>query len=79
MTLKDRLGHLEMADARDCPVAELMRTLSPEDADALERALLSTVSTRAIHSELHAEGYRVGRDTLGNHRNGWCRCRGAKK
>jgi hypothetical protein len=74
MTLKERLGHLEGSDTRLCPVGDLLRTLSPDDADALTRVLASKVSTRAIHGELAAEGIQIGRDTLGNHRNGWCRC-----
>ena len=79
MTLKDRLGNLHASGGRACPVGVLLDSLEPEDAAALSRILDSNVSTRAIHGELMAEGYRIGRDTLGNHRNGWCRCPKAEK
>jgi len=74
MTLKDRLTTLSKADSQLCPVGELLASLDSEDSEALRRVLASKASTRAIHNELAAEGYRVGRDTLGSHRNGWCRC-----
>lgn len=74
MTLKERLGNLHATRGRICPVGVLLDSLDKDDAAALSRVLDSSVSTRAIHGELMAEGYRIGRDTLGNHRNGWCRC-----
>lgn len=74
MTLKDRLITLSNVDSQLCPVGELLASLDAEDAEALRRVLASKASTRAIHTELAAEGYRIGRDTMGSHRNGWCRC-----
>lgn len=60
-----------------CPVAKLISTLSQDESALLTRVLESQASTRQIHNELLASGYRIGRDTIANHRRGWCRCRGA--
>jgi hypothetical protein len=45
----------------------------------LKRVLESSASTRQIHSELAASGIKMGRDTVANHRQGWCRCQGETK
>ena len=76
MTLKDRLAGatLPSKGARPCPMALLIAQLDPTDGEALQSALDSRLTTRVIHTELQAEGYRIGRDTVSNHRNGWCRC-----
>lgn len=75
MALKDRLVSLETkSPVRVCPLAKFILTLSPEDAVALNSILSSRISTRRIHAELQEEGYRIGRDSIDNHRNGWCRC-----
>ena len=75
MALKDRLSSLEVASPiRPCSFAEFISTLDADDAAALTNILSSRVTTRKIHTELQEEGYRVGRDSISNHRNGWCRC-----
>lgn len=62
-----------------CPVAKLISTLTDEEAELLTRVLNSSASTRQIHNELTASGFRIGRDTLANHRRGWCRCQGGQQ
>jgi hypothetical protein len=75
MALKDRLGSLEATSPiRRCSFAEFIMTLDADDAAALTNILSSRVPTRKIHTELQEEGYRIGRDSISNHRNGWCRC-----
>lgn len=62
-----------------CPVAKLISTLSEDEAALLTRVLDSAASTRQIHNELVASGFKIGRDTLANHRRGWCRCQGGNQ
>lgn len=73
--LQRLLGDTEPAA---CPVAKLLSTLTQDEAELLARVLGSGASTRQIHNELTASGYRIGRDTLANHRRGWCRCQGGQ-
>lgn len=79
-TLKERLALLEVPPPqRPCPVQALLNQLDSETADLLERLLTkSHKSVRSIHSELASSGIRIGRDSLANHRNGWCRCASQK-
>ena len=65
-------------EPRMCPVAKLVSTLTQDEAELLTRVMDSSASTRQIHNELSASGYRIGRDTLANHRRGWCRCQGGQ-
>ena len=76
VTLKERLAQLETPPShRPCPVKALMNQLDAETSELLDRLLSrSRKSIRSIHSELTSSGIRIGRDSLGNHRNGWCRC-----
>ena len=66
-------------EPRLCPLAKLIHTLPEEESILLKRVLGSSASTRQIHSELAASGIRMGRDTVANHRQGWCRCQGETK
>ena len=59
-----------------CPVGKLLAKFDYETKSAFEKVMLSPASTRDIHSELTKAGYKIGRDTLGSHRNNWCRCKG---
>lgn len=59
-----------------CPVGRLLNKFDEETKSAFVRVLSSPASTRDIHSELTKAGYKIGRDTLGSHRNNWCRCKG---
>jgi hypothetical protein len=79
-TLKERLALLDSPPPqKPCPVKALLNQLDPETADLLERLLTqSHKSIRSIHSELASSGIRIGRDSLANHRNGWCRCAAQK-
>jgi hypothetical protein len=75
-TLKDRLAALDgPPQQRPCPVRLLLDQLDPETAELLERLLAEgRKSVRSIHSELTQSGVRIARESLSNHRNGWCRC-----
>lgn len=70
----------KMADEESgelCPVGRLINGKFDEETKAaFERVMSSPASTRDIHSELAKAGYKIGRDTLGAHRNNWCRCKG---
>jgi len=69
----------KMADEESselCPVGRLLAGFDTETKTAFERVMVSPASTRDIHSELTKAGYKIGRDTLGSHRNNWCRCKG---
>jgi hypothetical protein len=59
-----------------CPVGRLIASFDEDTKAAFERVMASPASTRDIHSELAKAGYKIGRDTLGTHRNNWCRCKG---
>lgn len=70
---------MSMADSGHgnlCPVGKLIASFDEETAQAFVKAIESSASIRDIHSELAKAGYKIGRDTLGNHRNKWCRCEG---
>jgi hypothetical protein len=59
-----------------CPVGRLLTKFDEETKTVFIMVLASSASTRDIHSELIKAGYKIGRDTLGSHRNNWCRCKG---
>jgi len=75
-TLKDRLAALDGPPTqRPCPVRVLTDQLDADTGDLLERLLAEgRKSVRSIHSELTNSGIRIARESLSNHRNGWCRC-----
>jgi hypothetical protein len=75
-TLKARLAALDMPPSqRPCPVRLLINQLDSETGELLERLLAEgRKSVRSIHSELTQSGIRIARESLSNHRNGWCRC-----
>lgn len=75
-TLKDRLAALDgPPQQRPCPVRVLLDQLDLETSELLERLLTENrKSVRSIHSELASSGIRIARESLSNHRNGWCRC-----
>ena len=47
------------------------------DLTALRQMLTSKMSGSQIYEALTAEGYAVGRETIGNHRRGQCSCEAA--
>jgi hypothetical protein len=76
VSLIERLQALEVGESgeRPCPVAKLLDGLDDETAEVLRRLLANQQrSTRAIHTQLHAAGVRIGRDTLSACRRAcWC-------
>jgi hypothetical protein len=77
--LAERLNRLQAQQNQPCPVTKLFNSLDKETSDVLKRVMDGKASTREIHSELTAAGYRIGRDTIAAHRNGWCRCQGVEQ
>ena len=73
--LAKRLSSLTSGELTPCPVGKLLLDLDTETAEALQKALDGRTPTRVIHSELVNAGIKIGRDTVANHRNGWCRCK----
>ena len=58
-----------------CPVVKLYQELDQETRALLKSQIEeSSVSVRQIHLALHAEGYKIARDTVTNHRHGTCIC-----
>ena len=72
--LKTRLEALMDKKPKPCPVIQMMDEWDGETRDAFNSVLASKAKTTDIHRELAAAGYRIGRDTLSYHRNGFCRC-----
>ena len=70
-----RLNKLGEHPAKPCPVGKLIGEMDDETRAAFESVLSSRAATRAIHTELKSAGIRISRDTLSDHRNGWCRCK----
>lgn len=58
-----------------CSVGSLLDTLPADEADALEQ-MMHTLgwSAARIYEALAAEGYEVGRQTIGRHRSRACKC-----
>lgn len=80
-TLKERLAALDVPPPqRPCPVRLLIDQLDSDTGKLLERLLTEgRKSVRSIHSELTNTGIRIARESLSNHRNGWCRCAHVEK
>ena len=57
-----------------CSVGRLLATMPDDDITALRQMLASHMSASQIFTALTAEGYTVGRETIGNHRRGQCSC-----
>jgi len=57
-----------------CSVGKLLATMPDDDIAALHQMLASRMSATQIYAALTAEGYTVGRGTIGNHRRGDCSC-----
>lgn len=73
MALLDRLNALN-APPR-CRIARLVDSLDPEEATLLGTLLDDpTKSTYSIWSALRAEGHKVNRGTIENHRQRTCLC-----
>ena len=60
-----------------CSVGRLLATMPDDDITALRQMLASKMSAAQIYTALTAEGYTVGRGTIGNHRRGDCSCEAA--
>lgn len=76
MSLLDRLKELENTrPVNICPVDKLLRTLDNDTAQILVRLLEGRTSTRSIHIELRNSGYKIARESISTHRNGWCPCK----
>ena len=72
MGLADDLNKLGSEDDV-CKLGHLIKTMPPEEAEALENALKSKASTRAIFYEVR-KYYEIGKTTMENHRFGRCAC-----
>ena len=79
MSLDETLDSLIVTARPSCPVQQLMDSLPEETNTRLQAVFASSVSTSKIHAALGMEGYAIGRDTIGNHRHGRCRCFSQKK
>jgi hypothetical protein len=74
--LLNRLKAISTDAPKPCSLGQIIAGLDAETAEALQRVLANQkVSIRSIHSSLNAEGYKVDRQTISEHRNGYCRCR----
>lgn len=72
--LKDRLESLDVDKSR-CPVARLKSEMDEETAQVLDTLLArGTASLAGIHREVRAEGYKIAKSSLSDHRHGRCRC-----
>jgi hypothetical protein len=61
---------------KPCSLSRTMASLRPDVRDVMDRLLASNRSTRDIHLALQRVGFRVSRDTIGDHRVGRCTCGG---
>lgn len=76
MALTDRLTDApRRGTGMPCSVGALLDALPADEADALNDMMhtLGWSGTR-IYEALAAEGYEVGRQTIGRHRSKSCRC-----
>jgi hypothetical protein len=76
VALKDRLDDTPKRQVGlPCSVGALIDKLPPDEADALND-MMHTLgwSAARIYEALAAEGYEVGRQTIGRHRSRSCRC-----
>ena len=75
MSLNQRLDALNPAKGQRCPAQRLIDSLPDDERASLEAILADTaVATIRIHMALRAEGYRIGRPMLQDHRVGRCYC-----
>ena len=76
MALKDRAQQPPTRNhGLPCSVGNLLSELPTDEAQALETMLSSAAwSATDIFEALKAEGYEVGRQTIGRHRAKACRC-----
>lgn len=76
--LKSRLTALnEKPEVKPCPFAALMATFDNDTAEVLQKLVDNPkIAIRAIHEELQTEGIKIARESISNHRKGWCRCKG---
>lgn len=70
---------LEQKAPNRCSVARILRKLDAEEPNAanmLRRVLEnSSISTRAIKRELDEAGHHTARESIANHRHGFCACK----
>ena len=63
-----------------CRLTEVMRSLSPETAEYLQKIIDAPqgdprrLSNATISNVLRSEGHNVGRTTISDHRRGYCQC-----
>ena len=72
--LSERLQKISNGEVALCPMGRLINELDADTALALQTVLNGRAATRTIHNELVVAGIKIGRDSVSNHRNGWCRC-----
>lgn len=62
-----------------CSVGEARSRLDPESAADFDAWVVGDlpISDGDMHTALQSLGFRVGRQTVGRHRRGHCRCAGA--
>ena len=77
MTLNSRLDALANDKGRRCSAQRLLDSLPDEERATLEAVLADpAIATMRIHQALQAEGYKIGRPMLQDHRVGRCYCTG---
>lgn len=60
---------------KECAVIKMMAELPPELQMLIERLMKNKeISTRRIHRALINSGASIGRDAIGDHRAGRCKC-----
>lgn len=74
MPLAEKLQKPKRPTGLPCSVAVLLRNLNNEDRAALYAALDGNQSSSDIYWALRDEGHKVGKQTIGRHRRGECRC-----
>ena len=76
MSLEDRLTALaNEVVVEKCPAQKLLDALPEQTAELLSQLLADPkMATQRLHGELRAEGYKISRDSIVNHRQNRCRC-----
>lgn len=76
MALSDKLNNTPRREPGiACSVGALLDRLPPDEAAALDKMMHELGwSANAIYDAVTAEGYEVGRQTIGRHRSRSCRC-----
>lgn len=76
-TLAERKAPPRSRQGLPCSVAELLELLPKTESAALRRMLGDRAWTdNAIYEAVVDEGHTVGRQSVGRHRRGVCRCGG---